>query len=207
MKALFPVVLAALALGAAVGRAEIEFSGYLRGSEGERFVLTEAERVSDWLDVGASFRGHTVTAYDAKSETLTLTREGATVRVRLKGARTAEEIEHAADDLHYRRRLELFKEVKASMERHAAIRRELLALDIRYEEARTAKPRDAAAFAALAKAAGELRARRERANQTVNYQWALVRMLQDGQDEKHPFFVETQEKIAALRKLEEQAKP
>lgn len=69
-------------------RAEMEFAGYIRTAGGTKFVLADQvqARFSDWLEVGGRFDGYVVTAFDAKTETLTLTKDGASTRLTLKSA-------------------------------------------------------------------------------------------------------------------------
>lgn len=79
-----------LALGMVLAaRGEVEFSGYMQATGGEmRFVLADpaAKTASDWLGIGGAFGGYRVTEFDAKAEALTVVREGATIRLRLKSA-------------------------------------------------------------------------------------------------------------------------
>jgi hypothetical protein len=66
-------------------RAEIEFVGILVTSQSTRFALTDTSiGKTDWVGAGQKFSGYTVGAYDRKEDVLTLTRDGADLRVRLK---------------------------------------------------------------------------------------------------------------------------
>lgn len=65
------VLFAATAAGA-----DLEFAGYIRIAGGTRFVVREATQVS----------GYTLAAFDERTETLTLTKAGASVRLTLISA-------------------------------------------------------------------------------------------------------------------------
>ncbi len=71
---------------AGAARAEVEFAGYISVAGGTKFVLADAAqaKVSDWLAVGGRFDGYVLAAFDAKTETLTLTKDGLTTRLALK---------------------------------------------------------------------------------------------------------------------------
>jgi hypothetical protein len=76
---------AAIAMFAAPVRAEIEFVGILVSSHGTRFALGDtATGKTEWLGKGETFTGHVVQSFDAKTETLVLTRDGTERRLRLK---------------------------------------------------------------------------------------------------------------------------
>lgn len=77
-------------LVAAGARAEVEFAGYIKTAAELKFVLTDpaAKRTSDWLAVGGSFSGYKITGYDARTETLSVEKDGTTTQLRLKGAGT-----------------------------------------------------------------------------------------------------------------------
>lgn len=81
-------VLALLACLVATSGAAVEFAGYVKaGSEAQVVLMDRATgQVSELLGVGGSFAGHRVTAFDAKTETLTLEKDGAVVRLGLKSA-------------------------------------------------------------------------------------------------------------------------
>jgi hypothetical protein len=69
----------------AVLRADIEFVGILMTSQATRFALSDtALGKTDWVSSGQKFAGYTVGAYDRKEDVLTLTRDGAELRVKLK---------------------------------------------------------------------------------------------------------------------------
>lgn len=73
------------ALAVATARGEVEFTGILVTSEQTLFTLSEPSAAkSGWLQLGQSFAGYDLTSYDAKSDTLTLTKAGLRTRVRLK---------------------------------------------------------------------------------------------------------------------------
>ena len=84
MKRLLLAVCLATA-GATASRADLEFTGILAMSGRTLFALhdTDAAR-SDWVPLRGTFAGYVVAAYDRPTETLTLTRDGASLRVRLK---------------------------------------------------------------------------------------------------------------------------
>jgi hypothetical protein len=66
-------------------RADLEFVGILITSQSARFALSETTTgKTDWVTRGGKFDGYTIASYDAKEDTLTLTRDGAELRVRLK---------------------------------------------------------------------------------------------------------------------------
>lgn len=68
----------------------VEFAGYIKTAAELKFVLMDpaAKLTSDWLAVGGSFSGYKITGYDARTETLAVEKDGATTRLRLKGAGT-----------------------------------------------------------------------------------------------------------------------
>lgn len=77
-----------LLIATTAARAELEFAGYIRVTGGMKFVLADAARDkrSDWLEIGGGFDGYVVTAFDRKTETLTVTKDGASARLTLKSA-------------------------------------------------------------------------------------------------------------------------
>jgi hypothetical protein len=86
----FLAVWAALAAGAWAAEAEIEFSGVLGDGTpgGTKFALAaKGAGASRWLKVGEEFAGYTITAYEAKDETIVLARAGQAVRVKLKAGK------------------------------------------------------------------------------------------------------------------------
>lgn len=65
--------------------AEIEFIGVLVTPQLTRFALADtATGKTDWIARGRLFAGYTVSSYDAANDTLTLTRGGTELRIRLK---------------------------------------------------------------------------------------------------------------------------
>lgn len=86
MPSLRPRLLLALALSAAaVARAEIEFSGLLITSERSMFALSaDPVQAATWRALGQDFAGYKLAEFDAKANTLVLTKDGATLRVHLK---------------------------------------------------------------------------------------------------------------------------
>lgn len=78
-------VFGSLALFGATLRADIEFVGILVTSQSTRFALTDTSAgKTDWVGAGQKFAGYTIGAYDRKEDLLTLTRDGADLRLRLK---------------------------------------------------------------------------------------------------------------------------
>lgn len=68
-----------------MARGEVEFTSILVTSQQTLFTLSEPPATkSGWLQLGQSFAGYDLTSYDAKSDTLTLTKAGVQTRVRLK---------------------------------------------------------------------------------------------------------------------------
>lgn len=77
--------LLAVALVVTAARAEVEFVGILVTPQQTLFTLKEKPAgQSAWRQLGQTFAGYELTAYDAKTDELTLTNAGATTRVRLK---------------------------------------------------------------------------------------------------------------------------
>lgn len=70
-------------------RAEVEFVGILATKEKTMFYLKDAAagKESGWVELKQNFAGFTVTAYDAKNDVLTLTKDGATTQIRLRDAK------------------------------------------------------------------------------------------------------------------------
>lgn len=68
VKRLGVVTLIFAVLGLAVGRAEIEYAGFLQGPDGVQVTLTDAAsgQSSGWLKPGQSFQGHAVVTSDAR---------------------------------------------------------------------------------------------------------------------------------------------
>lgn len=86
MRLPFPRPLLALALlAAAEARAEVEFVGVLVTSERTTFALSEgADQPIKWRRLGQDFAGYQLTEFDAKADTLVLTKGGAPLRLHLK---------------------------------------------------------------------------------------------------------------------------
>jgi hypothetical protein len=83
--------LAVLFMGvASMSAAEIgiEFSGVLGTGQDMRVALTNtATGTSDWVVIGKAFAGYTVESYDAKTDTVTVAKEGKQHRLPLKQAK------------------------------------------------------------------------------------------------------------------------
>ncbi len=84
---LFLILLLGGLATASTARAEIEFTGLLTSGGKSTFALADtATADTRWLLLGKSFSGWKITAYDAKLETLTLTKDSATKTLKLKGS-------------------------------------------------------------------------------------------------------------------------
>jgi hypothetical protein len=71
------LVLVAAWFGAVAARAEIEFVGVLVTSDRASFALSEAPgSPTVWRTSGQVFAGYTISSFDAKTDTLTLTKAG-----------------------------------------------------------------------------------------------------------------------------------
>jgi hypothetical protein len=69
----------------------IEFSGVLVVPDKTTVHLaSRSSGTSAWIALGQSFEGYTVSAYEAKTDTVVLTKEGVTLRVRLNTAKVKE---------------------------------------------------------------------------------------------------------------------
>ena len=80
----FTALLLTLVLSA-VARAEIEFVGVLITTESSSFALTDdAARPATWRALGQNFAGYSLAAFDLKTDTLTLTKNGEALKLRLK---------------------------------------------------------------------------------------------------------------------------
>jgi hypothetical protein len=78
-------LLAALTACVATVRADIEFVGILLTSRESRFALTDTVTgSSDWVAGGQKFSGFTIGVFDAKADTLVVTRDGAELVLHLK---------------------------------------------------------------------------------------------------------------------------
>src|SRR6476619_335065 len=83
-------VAATVALGAEIG---IEFSGVLGGGKDLRVALTsKASGTTQWVPIGSSFAGYTVSSYDAKTDVLVLLKDGQETRLPMRQGKTS----HAA---------------------------------------------------------------------------------------------------------------
>ncbi len=84
-----PVLFASLAvIVGPAARAAIEFTGILVMPQQTVFtLLDDATGKSAWHKLGESFAGYNLTAYDARTDTITLTKDGVTTLVRLKDAK------------------------------------------------------------------------------------------------------------------------
>ena len=81
----FRLLLFLTLLTAAVARAEIEFIGVLITPSRPMFALSDdAANPASWRALGQDFGGYTLKEFDAKADTLVLTKNGATLRVHLK---------------------------------------------------------------------------------------------------------------------------
>lgn len=87
VRQLVPVLVVALAVRGWAAEAEVEFTGLIGSGTGAdtRFMLaTKAAGSSRWLKLGQEFAGYTIAAYEPKTDLLDLTRDGKTLRVKLK---------------------------------------------------------------------------------------------------------------------------
>lgn len=81
-------VLAVAALVVSAAHAGIQFVGILVTPQQTVFtLLDDSTGRSGWRKLGETFAGYGLTAYDTKDDTITLTKDGATTRVRLKDAK------------------------------------------------------------------------------------------------------------------------
>jgi hypothetical protein len=82
-----PLLLVAAFLAAATtARAKIEFVGVLVMPGRSLFALSDdPAKPATWRSLGQDFAGYRLTEFDAKADTLVLTKSGATLRVYLKG--------------------------------------------------------------------------------------------------------------------------
>jgi hypothetical protein len=83
-----PVLFAVLVfLGAILAplRAEVEFTGLLALKDDALFQLADRATgtSSGWISLKGTFAGYTLTAYDPKEDAVTLTKDGATTKLRL----------------------------------------------------------------------------------------------------------------------------
>lgn len=72
--------------------AALEFSGYLKSEKEIRFVVTDLEngKKSQWLTLGDTFQGFTVSDFDQRAEVLSLKSGSGIVRLTLKLAGTSD---------------------------------------------------------------------------------------------------------------------
>jgi len=92
MKHRLSLVLLTLGFVTAAFAAEIgfEFSGVLGGGKNLRFALTnKASGATQWVPVGGSVAGYTISEYDAKADVLVLTKDGQQLRLALKQRKAA----------------------------------------------------------------------------------------------------------------------
>ena len=77
-----------LSLRAFAAATGLEFTGVMSDGKLTKVALRDpASGVSRWLNLGERFAGYTVTAYDAKDESVTLTKDNVTRRVKLSSAK------------------------------------------------------------------------------------------------------------------------
>src|SRR5436305_1817870 len=70
----------------AISRAAVEFTGVLATSERTLLALTDtATGHTAWLGVGKPFGDYMLSNFDAKTDTVTLTKDGVATQVHLKG--------------------------------------------------------------------------------------------------------------------------
>ena len=83
-----PLLLLALVFATVMARAEVEFTGILVTPQQTLFTLREnASAGSGWCQLGQTFAGYELTAYDPKGDTLTLTKNGIKTLVHLTDAK------------------------------------------------------------------------------------------------------------------------
>lgn len=81
-----PLLAAAVLAATLTARAEIEFVGVLITSARASFALSdEPGQPAAWRTLGQDFAGYTLREFDAQADTLVLTKNGAPLRVHLKG--------------------------------------------------------------------------------------------------------------------------
>jgi LysM repeat protein len=84
----FRVALALVLVGRlSAAESQIEFTGVLATGDAVRVALRDASGTSSWVKVGAAFSGYTLTSYDAATESVVLTHDGVTTRVKLSSPR------------------------------------------------------------------------------------------------------------------------
>src|SRR5438128_3277698 len=84
----FAIVLAASAFGA---EPTLELRGILVADGGTKLsLLDKSNGTSRWVDIGQSFAGFKVLAFDAKTETVTLSKDGSELRLRMSSVQVKE---------------------------------------------------------------------------------------------------------------------
>ena len=82
------LLLAAATIAVSAAQAAVEFVGILVTPQQTVFTLRDdVTGRSGWRKLGETFAGYDLAAYDAKDDTITLAKDGATTRVRLKDAK------------------------------------------------------------------------------------------------------------------------
>jgi len=167
-----------------------EFTGVAAAAGKTTVALVDsATGASQWVEVGKTFRGYAVTAFDVKGETVTLLKDGTTLVLPLK----AVSVTAAANQLG----------AKTESPALIAMRNEVAALRLRYRETH---PRMQQALARLT----ELE-RQERAGAPAESAalaearqelWLLQTKYQDG----HPKVGEAKQRVAELERQEPGAK-
>ncbi|MES2696305.1 MAG: hypothetical protein V4773_22730 [Verrucomicrobiota bacterium] len=83
----FTVAAVGRVLGAETG---FEFSGVLEGGKDVKVALTnKATGATQWVAVGGTIGGYAISSYDAKTDVLTLAKDGQTHRLSLKQGKVA----------------------------------------------------------------------------------------------------------------------
>lgn len=107
----------------------LEFCAFLRLGAQEFFVVGDpvAGKSSEWLRVGQSFSGYSITGFDAKSERLTLTAEGRVLTLFLRSGGNRESERENGQAAALSSRLEMAKSVLRTMrmryrEAHPAVK-------------------------------------------------------------------------------------
>lgn len=84
------LVLAVLSVATAAAESEVEFVALLSGgtaADTRIMLAVPGAGSSGWLKLGQEFRGYTVASYEAKEETVVLSKDGQTLRVKLKDSK------------------------------------------------------------------------------------------------------------------------
>lgn len=68
---------------------EIEFTGVLVSGSETQIAVKRKDDTARWLRVGQSLAGYTLAGYDAPTETLTVTKDGQTYRLKMREAKIA----------------------------------------------------------------------------------------------------------------------